>query len=243
MLPVAAHADDVELLPDLSLRMSAARYAPSEQDFRWVAWLGGDAGLLRAGKVTLFGSANVETIIGSERRAFDANQANYHLEIGLRRSFAKRDLELFFNHVSRHRQDRAKPEAVDWNTLGLRLSGRLTDTLRFELSGGHTTLASLVGYGYEGVAGLEADLVTRPRFTFYAGGRARGVTAEASAELPRNGFVDWYVETGFRLPRGARSLTTFLAYERRNDVFVTAPGERKRALLGIRFALAERTRS
>jgi hypothetical protein len=231
-------------LPELRLRMSAARYAPSEREFRWAAWIGGAAGLLRVDQLTLFGSADVETIIGSERRAFDANQANYHLEGGLRRSFERRDLELFFNHVSRHREDRFKPEAVDWNTLGLRLTGTLREkrTLRFELSAGHTTLASLVGYGFEGVVGLEADVVSRPRFTFYLGGRARGVTAAASQALPRDGFVDLWLEGGVRLPRGARSLTSFVAYERRNDVFLTAPGERRRALLGIRFALADRTR-
>lgn len=242
--PWRAGAADVELLPELKLHMSAARYAPSERDFRWVGWIGGAAGLARAGRVTLFGSADVETIIGNERRAFDANQANYHLEVGLRRSFGKRDLELFFNHVSRHRQDRPKPEAVDWNTLGLRLSGTLKQKppLRFELSAGHTTLASLVGYGFEGIAALEAELVSRPRFAFYLGGRARAVTASASDVLPRDGFVDVWLEGGVRLPRGARSLTTFLAYERRNDVYVTAPGERRRALLGIRFALDDRAR-
>jgi hypothetical protein len=243
VVPCAAAAD-VEFLPELALRMSAARYARAERDFRWVGWIGGAAGLARAGKLTLFGSADVETIIGNERRAFDANQANYHLEVGLRRSFERRALELFFTHVSRHRQDRLKPEAVDWNTLGLRLSGTLKQrpALRFELSAGHTTLASLVGYGFEGIAALEADLVSRPRWAFYLGGRARGVTASASDVLPRDGFIDYWLEGGFRLPRGARSLTTFVAYERRNDVYLTAPGERKRALLGIRFALADRAR-
>jgi hypothetical protein len=45
----------------------AARYAASERDFRWVGWIGGSAGLIRAGKLTLFGSADVETVIGNER--------------------------------------------------------------------------------------------------------------------------------------------------------------------------------
>lgn len=237
-----AGAGDAELVPELKLRLMAARYAPSERDFRWVGWLGGAAGLLRAGDLTLFGSADVETIIGSERRAFDANQANYHLGTGLRRSFGERQLALFFDHVSRHRQDRTKPEAVDWNTLGLRFSGRLArkPPARFELSLGHTTLASLVGYGFEGVAALEADILSRPRWALYFNGRARGVTAEPSAVLPRDGFVDLWLESGVRLKRAERALDVFLVFEHRNDVYVNAPGVRDRALLGLRFGLENR---
>jgi len=240
--PLQAAAGDLELLPELKLRLLAARYAPSERDFRWVGWVGGAAGLVRAGKLTLFGSADVETIIGSERRAFDANQANYHLGTGLRRSFGERHLSLVFDHVSRHRQDRPKPEAVAWNILGLRFSGRLSKKppVRFELSAGHTTLASLVGYDFEGVAALEADVVSRPRWALYFNGRARGVTAEPSAALPRDGFVDLWLESGVRFRRAERALDVLLVFERRNDVYVNAPGVRDRALLGIRFGLENR---
>lgn len=238
----SAGAGDAELLPELKLRLLAARYAPSEREFRWVGWVGGAAGLVRAGKLTLFGSADVETIIGNERRAFDANQANYHLGTGLRRSFGERHLAIFFDHVSRHRQDRPKPEAVDWNTLGLRLSGRLSKKppVRFELSLAHTTLASLVGYNFEGVAALEGDIVSRPRWALYFSGRARGVTAEPSAVLPRDGFVDLWLESGARFRRAERTLDVFLVFEHRNDVYVNAPGVRDRGLLGIRFGLEDR---
>lgn len=236
--PLEAGAGDLELLPELNLRLMAARYAPSERDFRWVGWVGGDAGFFRSGKLTAFGSADLETIIGSERRAFDANQANYHLEVGVRRSFGKRNLVLFFGHVSRHRQDREKPEAVDWNTLGVRYSGSFSlgsVPMRFELSAGHTTLASLVGYGFESVAALDAELLSRERFAVYWSGRAHGVTAERSLALPRDGFVDLWLEGGARLRRDGRSFQVFLAYEHRNDVYLTVPSVRDRALFGIRF--------
>jgi hypothetical protein len=235
-------AGELELLPELKLRLMAARYAPSETDFRWVGWVGGSAGLVRAGTLTLFGSADVETIIGNERRAFDANQANYHLGSGIKRSFGARELALFFDHVSRHRQDRAKPVAVDWNTLGLRFSGRLARTprLRFELSLGHTTLASLVGYDFEGVAALESEVVDRARWALFLNGRLRGVTAEPSTALPRDGFVDVWLEGGLRFKRAQRSLELFAAFEHRNDVYVDALGVRTRALFGTRFALLDR---
>lgn len=241
--PLAASAGDAELLPELKLRLAGARYLPSERDFRWVGWIGGAAGLLRAGKVTAFGSADVETIVGGERRAFDANQANYHLEVGVKRSVGKRELAVFFNHVSRHRQDRPKPEAVDWNTLGLRYTGSALAgpvPLRFELSAGHTTLASLVGYRFEAVAALEADVKSRARWGLSLRGRARGVTAEPNDALPRDGFVDLWLEAAGRIRRGSRNAEAFLAYEHRNDVYVAAPAVRDRGLLGIRFGLADR---
>jgi len=243
LLPVAARATEAQFLPDLQLRLAAARYAPSDRDFAWNAWIGGGAGIARLGRVALFGSADVETIIGSERRAFDANQANYHLELGLRRSFGTRDLALFFNHVSRHQQDRPKPEAVDWNTLGLRLGGTLAlkpVPLRFELSAGHTTLASLIGYRFEATLALAADVVSREKWAFFLGGRARGVTTESSERFPRSGFVDVWLEGGVRVPRGARRFEAFAAYEHRNDVYLVVPGSRDRALLGIRFGLDDR---
>ena len=236
-----ARAGELELLPELQLRLMAARYAPSETDFRWVGWMGGSAGLLRADALTLFGSADVETVIGSERRAFDANQANYHLGSGIKRSLGGHELALFFDHVSRHRQDRAKPEAVDWNTLGLRFSGRLgTPRVRFELSLGHTTLASHVGYGWEGVAALHADVVSRERWALFLNGRLHGVTAEPTPAMPRDGFVDVWLDGGVRFRRAQRILELFAAYEHRNDVYVTVPSVRDRALVGTRFALLDR---
>lgn len=241
--PGLARAADLEFLPELRLRLSGARYAPAERDFQWVAWMGGGASFLRAGRVTAFGSADVETVVGNERRGFDANQANYHLEVGIAREFGRRRLAVFFNHVSRHAQDRPKPQAVDWNTLGARLSGTLAERplpLRFELSAGHTTLASLIGYRFEGVLGLEADLVKRPRHALYLLARARAVTTEASAEFPRDGFLDLRLETGARAERGGRVFQGFLAFERRNDVYLVVPGARERALLGIRFSLEGR---
>jgi hypothetical protein len=193
--------------------------------------------------VTLFGNADVETIIGSERRGFDANQANYHLELGLTRPFRALEVTLFFEHVSRHSQDRSKPQAVDWNMLGVRLSGPLAQArpfpTRFLASVGHTTLASLIGYRFEAVVRLEADIVNQTWGGLYIAAMLRGVTAEASAAFPRDGFLDANVEGGVRIRRGTRALQLFVAYERRNDVYLVVPGGRGRALIGIRLGIAD----
>lgn len=223
-----------------------ARYAPAERDFGWDAWIGGGVGLVRVADVTLFGNADVETIIGSERRGFDANQANYHLELGLTRRLGALEAALFFEHVSRHSQDRSKPQAVDWNTLGFRLSGPLAQArplpTRFLVSVGHTTLASLIGYRFEAIAGLEADIVNQPWGGLYVAAKLRGVTTESSAAFPRDGFLDANFEGGVRIRRGARSFQFFAAYEHRNDVYLVVPGFRDRALIGIRLGIADQAR-
>jgi hypothetical protein len=68
-------------------------------------------------------TVDVETILGRERRPFDANQANYHLEGGLRSRAERHLLIPFFHHISRHLVDRPKTQLVDWNLLGLRAAG------------------------------------------------------------------------------------------------------------------------
>src|SRR6058998_225639 len=98
---VPAIAETV-LLPDVSVHLLAAHYAPVDTDFRWVGWIGAGAGLVAVGGVTAYFTADVETIIGNTRRTFDANQANYHLEAGLRRRLGERhETAIVFHHVSR----------------------------------------------------------------------------------------------------------------------------------------------
>lgn len=244
--PGPAASEPAKFLPEGSLRMMGARYVPAERDFQWDAWVGGEIGLVRLAGTTLLGKAEVETILGNELRAFDANQANYHLEGALKRPWGAITAELFFSHVSRHAQDRAKPQTVDWNVLGVRVSGPLTRKrpfpARFLLSAGPTTRSSLVQYRFEAVARLEADVLARPWGGLYLSAMVRGVKTESTVVLPRDGFVDATVEGGARLRRGPRSFQIFAAYEHRNDVYPLVPEARDRALLGCRFEIADKSR-
>jgi hypothetical protein len=243
LLAVApAAAEPAKFLPEGSLHLMGARYAPAERDFQWDTWVGGEMGLVRWSRTTFLVNAEVETILGNELRAFDANQANYHLEGGLKRPWGRRTLELFFNHTSRHTEDRPKPQTVDWNILGLRLSGPLGRTpfpTRFLVSAGPTTRSSLVEYRFEVVGRLEADLVERPWGALCLSAMVRGMKTEPKASLARRGFVDVNVEGGARIHRGQRSCTVFAAYERRNDVYPLLPELRSRLLLGLRFGIVD----
>jgi hypothetical protein len=231
------------LLPRVSAHLEAARYAPSERDLRWTTWIGAGAGLVRAGAATVYGSAELETVAGNERRAFDATQANYHLELGVSARYRRLELTPFFHHVSRHVIDRPKPQAVDWNVLGVRLSRRLDGAVPVHVvvGAGHTTLASLVGYGWELTGRAEAEWPREGTAAGYAIAAVRAVTAERSPEFPRGGFVDLLIEAGARFRRDARGLSLFAAFERRHDVFVDRPGDRDRALIGFRVLFASGT--
>ncbi len=235
-------AEGPRLLPAVTLHLEAARYEPVETDLHWVGWLGGGADVLRAGGVSAYFSGDVETIIGNTRRAFDATQVNYHLETGLRRSFGRAVVNPFFHHVSRHYSDREKPEAVDWNVLGLRASARWPEArIPLHLAGsiGHTTLASVVGYRWEITGSADALLAGGNEAGLFAAAAARFVTIDPDPRLVRGDFLDFRAEAGARFTRGPRVLETWAAFERRNDVFLEVPGARRRALFGFRIRLAD----
>lgn len=240
---LAAADEPAALLPDVSVRLVAARYAPAESDFRWDGWIGAGAGIVRVHRTTAYFNADVETVIGNVKRAFDANQVNYHLETGLRTRVGRGEATLFFHHVSRHDVDRPKVQAVDWNVLGVRASGGLPFPGRFTLGLGHTTVVSLVGYKWEVAGRIEADVLTRRWGQAYAAANLRGVTTRSSVEFPREGFLDAALEAGARFPRGGRALALFAAFEHRNDVYLEIPAFRDRVLVGFRIEGASATSS
>ena len=241
LLAARASADPVSFLPEAFARLKAARYVPADDDQAWTGWIGGGADLFRAGRTTVELTADVETIIGRERRTFDANQANYHLAGAARVAMGRYEVAPFFHHVSRHVVDRPKTQAVDWNMVGVRAAAPLPDGRgRVTVGVGHTIQVSLVGYGWELTARGDLDLLKRGFGEVYAVLDLRRVTAEPVPAFPRGSFTDVLVEGGVRWRSGPRSLDTFAAFERRNDVFVETPGARDRLLLGFRIGLAGR---
>jgi hypothetical protein len=241
LLPATLLGDAPELFPDLSVHLKAIRYVPADADFQWSGWIGAGAGLVRLGRATLSGTADVETIIGNQKRAFDANQANYHLAFGVRIRVGEHTLYPVFNHVSRHLVDRAKTPAVDWNLIGARFEGPLPRSLgvpgAFELGVAKAILRSYVDYDWEFLAAAHGAVVRWSGGELFVEADARAVTTTNRVPYFRNGFLDFTGAAGVRIPREGRTLDFFVAYEHRNDVFVLVPGARDRALLAIRIGL------
>ena len=240
-LPAAA-AERPQFLTETSLRLTAARYAPADVNIHWGGWIGAGVGLARFRDTTAYLEGDVETVLGMERRPFEANQANYYLEVGLRHALRWGEASGYFHHVSRHAVDRDKPQPVDWNVLTaalagtVELPGRVPSHWRASL--GTMTQSSNVGYRAEARASTRLDLVRRPWGTGYAGSELRLVKTTRSERLPRSGFYDARLEAGLRVVRERRVLEVFAAVERRNDVLLLVPGARRRAMLGLRLGLS-----
>lgn len=234
-----------ELLPAFSARAGGARYLPADRDFEWVGWVGAGATLMRAHETSLDFDADVETILGNERRGFDANQANYHLELAARRAWRGSELALFFHHVSRHAIDRDKPAVRNWNVLGLRLRRPLPAGLglpgRVTLSLGPALYSFELGYRWEIVSAVELEVLRRSWGQVYTNGVLRGVEARATPQFSREGFLDALVEVGARLQRRGRALEIYVALEGRNDASLFGRDERTGARIGLRFALESET--
>jgi hypothetical protein len=240
-LPLAcvARAEDVELFPELSVDLTAARYAPADTQFQWSGWIGAGAGVVRVGRVTLAGTADVETIIGNERRAFDANQANYHLAFGLRVQAGRAVVYPVLHHESRHLVDRPKTQAVDWNMLGVRVEGALPYGVpgSFQLGAARAVQRSYVDYEWEFLAAAHVPAVQWTHGELFLETEARFVTTTNRAPYFRDGFVDFTGAAGVRLRRDGRVLDLFAAYEHRNDVVLFEPDVRDRALFAFRIGL------
>jgi hypothetical protein len=119
-LTAAWAAESTKLLPFWSPQLEAARFGPANEDFAWLGWIGATVELAQKAKWTAYFNPEVETILGHRVRSFEAVQANYSLELGVRQDFGRARISGFFHHVSRHVQDRDKVRAVDWNLLGAR---------------------------------------------------------------------------------------------------------------------------
>jgi hypothetical protein len=96
-----------------------------------------------------------------------------------------------------------------------------------------------VDYGWELTGRVDFEPVRR----VYAAADVRRVSAEPSDPFPRGSFTDLSLEGGVRWRSGPRSLEVFAAFERRNEIFVQAPGVRERLLLGFRVGPTGRTRA
>ena len=156
----AAPAAYAELLPEVSVRLLAARYVPARTDFHWQGWIGAGAGLVRVRGTTAYFDADVETIVGDTLRTVDANQANYHLEAGIRqRAGARHGDPLLPPRLAALRRPAEDPGRGLEHPRGriwwpVRPGAR---PVAATVSLGHTTLASLVGYRWEAIAEIDAE--------------------------------------------------------------------------------------
>ncbi len=242
MLPAFTNAQASEgarFLPFMGPQLEAARYSSPNEDFAWVGWIGGHVDLVEKGRASLYFAPNVETILGNRVRSFEAIQANYSLEVGMRFDVGRGRVSPFFHHVSRHVQDRDKFQAVDWNFLGLKYDSPWPEKWNrkggFSGSAAVATLASAVGYNWEARASADIDVARRDNRALFFLGDVRVVGASASPNFPRERVTDLRVETGFRRWAETSQLALFVAYERRSDALISTALVSRRGLFGFRI--------
>lgn len=243
-LQTPVSADDARFLPHMGPRIEAARYAPANEEFAWVGWIGVNVDLVEKGKWSAYFDPNFETILGHRVRSFEAVQANYSLEVGARREFGGGRVTAFFHHVSRHVQDREKIQVVDWNFLGAAFDSPWPKTWNrrggYVVSLGFATLSSGVQYNWEGRAALDIDLVKRESKGLFVLADVRYVNADPSPGFARGSFADFRGEAGYRRFGGSTEFALFAAYEHRNDALIPRSLVIDRALFGFRIRAQRR---
>lgn len=239
--PLSARAagDGTRLLPFWSPRIEAARFGPANEEFAWVGWIGATAELAQNEKWTAYFNPEVETILGHRVRSFEAVQANYSLELGVRQDVGRARISGFLHHVSRHVQDRDKVRAVDWNLLGARYDSPWPDAWNrggaMAASVAVATLSSGVEYNWEARFSGDIDVLRKDKRALFVLVALRHVGAEASLNFPRSHLTDFRAEIGGRHWQATSQFALFVAYERRSDALIPRALVISRALFGFRL--------
>ncbi len=215
------------------------RYAPANEEFAWVGWIGATADLVEKGKWSGYFTPDVETVLGHRIRSFEAVQANYSLELGARRELGQGRVTGFFHHISRHVQDRTKIQVIDWNFLGVSYANALPE--RWNRRGGYAaslgvaTLSSGVEYKWEARASVDLDVARKENRALFMLADVRYVNAEPTPGFARGSFADFRAEAGFRTFQASSQFALFVAYEHRNDARIPSALVIDRALFGFRI--------
>ncbi len=238
-LAAASSGEDLKFLPFLAPRLEAARYAPADEEFSWVGWIGATVDIAEKGKWSVYFQPGVETVLGHRVRSFEAVQANYSLEVGLRRQAGRVLISPFFHHVSRHVQDRDHRQAIDWNFLGVGLDSPWPKAWQrrgaWSASLAFATLTTGVDYSFEARLSGDMDLVRKGNKALFVLSDVRSVGASPTRDFPRESVTDFRAELGFRHWQATSHFALFVAYEHRSDALITRALVSNRALFGFRI--------
>ena len=213
--PLAEAPPGPQFMSRYDFHLSADAFASEDERFKWRARFGGDFDLVDyvRGRATFL--VDLENILGSERRPFDPNQANYTLEAAT--SARTRHAEIFFvfHHISRHFADRPKIVAIAWNVAEARALRRLTikgTTIDLRADVGKIAAHAFVDYAWI----ADADVLLRrhvsPRVDAYARAYVEtfGINPRLSSRARQTGGR---VEGGLRLPGAGGAVELFAGYE------------------------------
>ena len=172
--PIAEAPSEVDFLPRIDWKMSAALLAHPDPRFTWDTHWAGDLDLFTYPKGRASFLADYEALLGSQFRAFDPYQSNYLLEASGSYFAGKTEIAGVLSHVSRHLGDRPKRLAVAENSLGPRVLRRLGDPANESLDI-RADLRKVIARAYDDYTWIEElELAGRRRLHQHAWVYARG---------------------------------------------------------------------
>ena len=180
---------------------------------------------------------DVELVMGSERRAFDLNQANVIFELSSSYGLGPIEVAAVAHHASRHVVDRQFDRVPAWHTLGGRAEHRFRtpqSAFAVSLEYGRVVQHTFVDYFWTSQLTIRFDRRLRPGAHVFASG-AGGLVGVDRAMLNRGRQAGGRGEGGVHLATERASADLFAAYERRVDGY---PWSREAASwfeLGVRL--------
>jgi len=230
-------SSNAEFLSAYRVRLGAWRLATDDERFAWEGRFSGDVDFVDYGLGRINFFAEYDVVLGSELRAFDANQSIYTLDVRVTRRFGSNEVAGLFHHVSRHLSDRAKRQAIDWNTIGAELLrtetlGQLrTDSL---LRGAWVIKHSYADYTWQFGGRVRLNRPISPRTALIGDGSVDvfGIDADIAG---RQTQVGAYAEGGVSVAGTAGALDLIVAFERRVDADPLIRGPRSWVLVGFRL--------
>jgi hypothetical protein len=181
-----------------------------------------DLAAYRRGRINFF--IDTELVMGSERRAFDLNQANIIFETSASYRVGRFDIAGVVHHVSRHVVDREFDRVPAWHTIGPRIERTIVtpnSTIDFIADFGYVVQHTFVDYSWTSQLTLRVDRAVWHDAHIFASGRTGwvGVDRPVLGRAPQNGSR---IEGGVHLPGQQALFDLYAAHERRIDGYPTS---------------------
>jgi hypothetical protein len=174
------------------------------------------------GRINFF--IDTELVMGSERRAFDLNQANIVFETSASYRVGAIDIAGVAHHVSRHVVDREFDRVAAWHTIGARVGRTMvTPESTVDISADYSRIVqhTFVDYTWTSQLTIRVDRTVRTGARLFAIGSG-GLVGVDRAVLGRNRQHGGRIESGVRLLGRRAAFDLLAAYERRVDGYPTS---------------------
>jgi hypothetical protein len=235
--PAAVNSETTGLLTRSAFSLNLAGMQTEDPRFSLVERSRADLDLVGYGRGRVNFFIDTELVMGSERRAFDLNQANIIFEMSASYRVGAIEAAGVVHHASRHVVDREFDRVPAWHTVGARMTRVfVTPQSSVDISAeyGHIVQHTFVDYAWTSQLTLRIDRTLRPRAHLFAiaSGGFVGVDRVALGRDRQHGAR---AEGGMRLAGDRAAFDLFAAGERRVDAYPTSHAPSSWLELGVRF--------